>query len=144
MDVKFIEVGKVAIAVLIVSPWYLLRMLADINGQITKERKWLIEKRKGTVVLEGSRTWDWADWGKGRHYLFGHICLLFTKLNVVFARAQLSNGSHFCSEQYVENISFWKIFTGVFFLSNSILSKKQFFRDVVFSKHLPYNKAEFE
>jgi hypothetical protein len=55
MDVKFIGVGKVAIAVLIVSPWYLLRMLANINGQIclggTKERKWLVEKRKVKVVF---------------------------------------------------------------------------------------------
>ncbi len=55
MDVKFIGVGKVAIAVLIVSPWYLLRMLADINGQIclggNKERKWLVEKRNVKVVF---------------------------------------------------------------------------------------------
>ncbi len=56
---------------------------------------------------------------------------------------QLSSGSHICSEQYVENISFWKFFTcGIIFPSNCNFNKKnQFFRDVVFSKHLPYNKS---
>jgi len=51
MEIEFIVVGKVAIGVLIVSPWYLLRMLADIRleiglGRMNKQ----VMERKGRVV----------------------------------------------------------------------------------------------